>query len=169
MNRKPLTATNLAVYQHLNCDLYIHNVSSGSVLASAGSGSPGSSSPSEISRAHYKRGLGWETALYSWLDQSDLLLKVPSTPLEGRSLLENILADDRDHFFITGLTFWPPQSKLTEKFKAEGNQPLAFGLAKPDLLEIQRTEDGIAWKVIDAKASRYVKVTLCKVESMHYV
>jgi len=167
MNGKhSLTATNLAVYQHLNCDLYIHNVSSGSVLAS---GSPGSSGPSEISRAHYKRGLGWETALYSWLDQSDLLLKVPSMPLEGRSLLENILADDRNHFFITGLTFWPPQTRLTEKFKAEGSQPLAFGLAKPDLLEIQRTEDGIVWKVIDAKASRYVKVTLHEIESMYCV
>jgi hypothetical protein len=165
MNGKhSLTATNLAVYQHLNCDLYIYNVSS----ASASSGSPGSSSPSEISRAHCKRGLDWETALYSWLDRSDLLLKVPSMPLEGRSLLENILADDRDHFFITGLVFWPPQAKIAEKFEAEGTQPLAFGLAKPDLLEIRRTEDGIMWRVIDAKASRYVKVTLCEIQSIQY-
>lgn len=161
MNGKhSLTATNLAVYQYLNCDLYIHNVSSGAIPASVSSGlETGSSSPSEVSRAHCQRGLDWETVLYSWLDHSDLLLRIPSIPLEGRNLLENILVDDRKHFFIAGLTFWPPEAKLTEKF-AEGIQPLEFGLAKPDLLEIRHTEDGIVWRVIDAKASRYVKVKL---------
>jgi hypothetical protein len=35
MNGKhSLTATNLAIYQHLNCDLYIHNVSSGTIPGS---------------------------------------------------------------------------------------------------------------------------------------
>jgi hypothetical protein len=145
-----LTATNLAVYQHRNCDLYIHNVASGTA--------PGTSTSSEVEKAHYKRGLDWESVLYAWLDQADLLLRVPSVPLEATGLLENILADGRDHFFIAGVSFWPPQAKLAERFTAQGTHPLPFGMAKPDLLEIQWTEGRIAWRVIDAKASRYVRV-----------
>lgn len=154
MNGKhSLTATNLAVYQHLNCDLYIHNIYNGSASTELSS-----SSPSELTKAHYKRGLDWESVLYTWLDDSNLLLKVPPIPLEGNNLLENIFADDRNYFFIAGLTFWPPEAQLSEKFKESVNPPLHFGLAKLDLLEIRRTDDGIQWRVIDAKASRHVKV-----------
>ena len=156
MNAKhSLTATNLSVYQHLDCDLYIYNVYTG---ATASASPEGSSSPSEITRAHCKRGLDWESVLYSWLDRSNLLLRIPSIPLEPSNLLENILADDRTHFYIAGITFWPPQEKLREKFKDAGTASLGFGLAKPDLLEIRRTQDGIEWRVIDAKASHHVKV-----------
>ncbi len=150
-----LTATNLAIYQHLNCDLYIHNIYNG---AKGSAGTELSSSPSELTKAHYKRGLEWESVLYAWLDDSDLLLKIPQIPVEGDTLLENIFADDRNHFFITGLTFWPPETQLAEKFKESLSPPLHFGLAKPDLLEIRRTNDGIQWRVIDAKASQHVKV-----------
>lgn len=153
--KQSLTATNLAVYQHLSCDLYIHNVYNGT-------GNPnhnaGTSSPSELSKAQFKRGLDWESTLYSWLDRSRLLLKVPSIPLEASTLLENILADDRKHFYIAGLTFWPPKHALEHKFRQVGSDPLTFGLSKPDLLEIIRTDVGIQWRVIDAKASKNVKV-----------
>jgi hypothetical protein len=47
--------------------------------------------------------------------------------------------------------------KLAEWFAAQGTQPLAFGLVKPDLLEMQWTEGGIVWRLIDAKASRYIR------------
>lgn len=152
-----LSATNLAVYQHLNCDLYIRNVYNGSSQATPAS----TSSPSELTKAQYKRGLDWESSLYSWLDRSQLLLKVPSIPLEAGSLLENIRADDRTHFFITGLNLWPPQAKLAERFARVRTEPFNFGLAKPDLLEIKRIKDGtIRWRVIDAKASKHVKVCL---------
>ena len=150
-----LTATNLSIYQHLNCDLYIHNVYTG---ATASASPEGSSSPSEFTRAHCKRGLDWESVLYTWLDRSNLLLRIPSIPLEASDLLENILYDDRTHFFIAGITFRPPQAELEAKFKAASTASLGFGLAKPDLLEIHRTKDGIEWRVIDAKASHRVKV-----------
>jgi hypothetical protein len=65
---------------------------------------------------------------------------------------ENILADGRDHFFVASISFWPPQARLAERFAAQSTQPLAFGLAKPDLLEIQWTEGRIVWRVIDPKA-----------------
>lgn len=150
-----LSATNLSVYQHLNCNLYIHNVYNGS-----SQGTPDTtSSPSELTKAQCQRGLDWETSLYSWLGRSHLLLKVPSIPLEASSLLENIQADDRNHFFITGLSFWPPQARLAEMFAHTQTEPFNFGLAKPDLLEIKRTNDGvITWRVLDAKASKHVKV-----------
>ena len=72
--------------------------------------------------------------------------------------MENILADDREHFFIAGLRFWPPQERLSERFRVLGTQPVTFGLSKPDLVEIVRKGEKVVWKVIDAKASKAVKV-----------
>ena len=91
-----------------------------------------------------------------------MLLKVPSIPIEGNRLLQNILADDRSHFFIAGLTFWPPQNELNERFIKMKTEPLVFGLAKPDLLEITKVGQRIQWRVIDAKASKYIKVSKAK-------
>jgi hypothetical protein len=152
--KQSLSATNLAVHQHLECDLYIHNVYNCSTISTMGS-----DSPSELAKAQFKRGIDWETSLYSWLDQSNLLLKVPSIPLEPQGLLENILVDDRRHFFITGLVFSPPNANLKPRFVQAETQPIIFGKAKPDLLEIKRIGDEIHWRVIDAKASKHVKVT----------
>ncbi|PPQ79589.1 hypothetical protein CVT26_015431, partial [Gymnopilus dilepis] len=154
--RSSLTATNLAVHQHFNCDLYVHNVYHGRTVLGQPSGT---SSPSELSKAHFKRGLDWESSLFSWLDRSNLLLKVPSIPIEGNRLLQNILADDRSHFFIAGLTFWPPQNELDERFIKMKTEPLVFGLAKPDLLEITKVGQRIQWRVIDAKASKHIKAS----------
>lgn len=155
--KKSLSATNLAVHQHLSCDLYIHNVYNGRTGPGQDSDT---SSPSELSKAQFKRGIDWETSLFSWLDRSNLLLQVPSIPLEADSLLENILADERSHFFISGLTFWPPQDDLKKRFSETWTEPLTFGLAKPDLLEITRVGDRIQWRVIDAKASKHVKASI---------
>jgi hypothetical protein len=155
MNRKgTLSATNLAVHHHLSCDLYLHNVYHGP-------STPGQTSTcSEISKAQFERGTEWETLLFSWLDKSNLLLTVPSAPFQANELRENIQADDRDHFFIAGLTFWPPKDALNAHFLENGTEGLNFGLAKLDLLEISRAQDGrITWKVIDAKASNAVKVS----------
>lgn len=151
-----LTATNLAQYHHLNCDLYIHNVYH----------KHPEPAPERFSypksrlllTSQYERGIDWETTLYSWLDESDLLLKVPGLPLQADVLLENILADERDHFFITGITFNPPKHQLQELFFRAGTEQVNFGVGKPDLLEIVRDERGITWTVIDAKASKAVKV-----------
>ena len=155
--KKSLTATNLAVHQHLKCDLYIHNVYNRAAPVS-GQGPVAENTPDELAKAHFKRGLDWEASLYAWLDESGLLLQVPAMPLAAGILLENILADDRTHFFITGLSFWPPQSKLNERFVQAGTEPLKFGLAKPDLVEIRRMNNIIQWRVIDAKASKNVTV-----------
>ncbi|KAG5637725.1 hypothetical protein H0H81_003435 [Sphagnurus paluster] len=164
--KQSLSATNLAVHHHFNCDLYLHNVYHQPPIFGP------SSDTSEISKAHRKRGVDWEKSLFSWLERENLLLTVPSRPLDPNILIENILADGRDHFFISGLTFVPPQKILDERFYQTGRKPIAFGLAKPDLLEIVRTtvhrpgqdheEVIFKWKVIDAKSSSSIKAILLR-------
>ncbi|PPQ78064.1 hypothetical protein CVT26_015466 [Gymnopilus dilepis] len=150
--KKSLTATDLAAHQHMRCDLYLHNVYHGRFAHSRESGARG---PSDIFKAHLKRGMDWETSLLSWLERSNLLLRVPPSPLKSDCLRENILADERIHFFIAGLSFLPSQRHLDERFSQENSDSLAFGIAKPDLLEIQRIDERILWRVIDAKATKH--------------
>ncbi|KAF9446524.1 hypothetical protein P691DRAFT_673387 [Macrolepiota fuliginosa MF-IS2] len=151
-SKASLSATNIAIHHHLNCDLYLWNVYNGPTTNSE---SP--QDASEISKAQFHRGEEWEASLLAWLDKSNLLLRVPPTPMEGDILMENILADDRNHFFIAGLRFLPPRDQLAKRFQSFGNQPVNFGLGKPDLVEVVRQGDKVVWKVIDAKASKSVK------------
>jgi hypothetical protein len=153
MAKASLSATNIAAYHHLNCDLYLWNTYNEPV---AQTDSP--QETSEISRAQFHRGLEWESTLFAWLDESNMLIRVPPSPMEAEILMENILADDREHFFIAGLCFWPPYQQLAERYQALGVQPVKFGVGKPDLVEITRQGDRAIWKVVDAKASRGVKV-----------
>lgn len=154
MPKGRLSATNLATYYHLNCDLYLHNVyhqSSGpeSVLAS------------QVVQAHFNRGMDWEKLLFRWLDNHCLLLPIPSVPIQAEGLAARILADSRDHFFVSGLTLRPPQQAFHELFREKGNEDVTFSVAKPDLLEIFRTADGtVVWRVVDAKSSENVKVSV---------
>ncbi|KAJ7099528.1 hypothetical protein B0H15DRAFT_878098 [Mycena belliarum] len=148
-----LSATNLAVHHHLSCDLYLHNIYYRRAKADA-------QDPSELAKANFERGLDWESCLFSFLDGPgiDLLLTVPPTPVDADTLRANIEADDRDHFFVAGVAFWPPP-ELNKRFLDAGSDPVNFGLAKPDLLEITRTPHGITWKVVDAKGSKAVKTS----------
>lgn len=152
-NKPTLSATNLASAHHLGCDLYLHH-------AYHGSDTPHSrqNQPSELSKAQFARGNDWESTLLNWLDDEGVLLTIRSSPLEADEIFEILQFDERDHFFIAGLSFRPPKNLAAEFLKA-GAQPVTFGVAKPDLVEITRGEDGtITWKVIDAKASEAMKV-----------
>ena len=153
-HKQSLSATNLAAHHHLRCDLFLHNTYHGNfVLASS------LNQPSELTKAQFERGNDWEATLFAWLDRNDLLLTVHSTSYNADDLRATIEFDDRDHFYIAGLSFWPPKDALDERFALAGKNPVTFGLFKPDLLEIQRTTDGsVIWRVIDAKASNAVKV-----------
>ncbi|KAF5355004.1 hypothetical protein D9756_005484 [Leucocoprinus leucothites] len=152
MAKASISATNIAVYHHLNCDLYLWKTYNEPV-----SFIDPPKETSELSRAQYHRGEEWESILLEWLDKSDMLLRVPPKPMEAEVLIENILADDRDHFFIAGLCFWPPRDRLAERFEALGNKPVNFGLCVPDLLEVEHKGEKVSWKVVDAKASKSVK------------
>ncbi|KAF4599971.1 hypothetical protein EYR40_007077 [Pleurotus pulmonarius] len=156
MPKGRLSATNLATYYHLNCDLYLHNVYHQS-------GGPESILASQVVQAHFNRGMDWEKLLFQWLDNHDLLLSVSSVPIQAEELAERILADKRNHFFVSGLTLRPPQQAFHELFREKGNEDVTFSVAKPDLLEIFRTADGtVVWRVVDAKSSENVKAS-------HYV
>ena len=106
------------------------------------------------------RGNEWEKTLLHWLDEQDLLLQVMCTSLSGIEIQDLIELDEgRDHFFVAGLIFSPPKEAFEERFRKNGREPVNFGIAKPDLLEIRKEEDGsITWRVIDAKSSMDVKV-----------
>jgi len=152
MAKASISATDIAIYHHLNCDSYLWNMCNEPLATK------GPQEISELCQAQWHRGEEWESTLFAWLDKSNLLLRVPPIPIGGDVLVENILADDREHFFVAGLCFWPPHDRLTERFEAIGNLPVNFGLAKPDLVEVVHRENKIVWKVIDGKASKAVKV-----------
>jgi hypothetical protein len=162
-----LSATNLAVHHHLNCDLYPHYVYHGcgsapDADADADAYGDAAHGPSALLKAQFERGLEWERRLFKWLDDSDQLLKINSTVTDGYALRETIGWDTRQHFFIAGLVFWPPNDAFAHTYDRNGftDDPVKFGLAKPDLVEILRRPDGVVlWRVIDAKSSKAMKVS----------
>lgn len=138
-------------------DLFIYNTYNGSEDPSNNA----YRSLPKLTEAQFLRGGDWETCLLEWLDDEDLLLTVPSRPLTGDELVENILADERNHFFMAGISIMPPQEKLDEIYRKAGLEPVKFGLAKPDLVEITHLPDNkVMWKIIDAKAAKLVKVRI---------
>ncbi|KAG7091140.1 hypothetical protein E1B28_010194 [Marasmius oreades] len=150
-----LSATNLAAYHHFNCNLYLHNVYHKSENVTG----IGQVQSKELSKARLRRGVDWEAQLMSWLDEENMLLTVPAFPMTGEDLMENLLLDDREHVFVAGISFWPPQERLNDLYRDCGENPVAFGLAKPDLLEITRVGNSVSWRVVDAKASASVKTS----------
>ncbi|KAK1230547.1 hypothetical protein PQX77_006347 [Marasmius sp. AFHP31] len=153
-----LSATNLATYHHFNCDLYLHNIYH--KPNEAGVTGKGQARTDELSKARFRRGISWEQHLIDWLDEENLLLKVDTVPKTAEDLKNHMDWDDRERFFIAGFTFWPPQQQLDSLYEKSRQSPVRFGLAKPDLLEITRVENGVkVWRVVDAKASSSVKTS----------
>ncbi|KAF9268559.1 hypothetical protein L218DRAFT_852695 [Marasmius fiardii PR-910] len=155
--RQSLSATNLATYHHYNCNLYLHNVYHKSETSTAVSLEQPQSK--ELSKAQLRRGIDWEERLLKWLDEENMLLTVPAFPITGEDLMENLLLDDREHMFVAGASFWPPQERFNARYRDSGQRPVTFGLAKPDLLEITRVGNGVSWRVVDAKASASIKTS----------
>ncbi|KAI5119162.1 hypothetical protein M0805_008645 [Coniferiporia weirii] len=153
--QKTLSATTLAVHHHLQCDLFLYNSYNG--LGEVGT----ARHPrlSETTKATFSRGDKWEATLFAWLDKKGLLLEVLGGNLEGHEIQEVIEIDERDHFFVSGLSFAPPTDAFATKFRINNRQPVRFGLAKPDLVEIRKERGVIRWQVVDAKSSAEVKTS----------
>lgn len=168
-----LSATKLAIHHHLKCDLFLHNSYHGHEIGSfrKKSGKIKESKVGELVKAQFKRGNAWEKALFAWLDAQGLLLHVHSSgPLEPSEIKDIISFDERPHFFIAGLYFKPPSDAFAGRFAGNGFTPVEFGIAKPDLLEVKRANGKTQWQVIDAKASKEVKVrktyaALCRINA----
>jgi hypothetical protein len=162
-----LSATNLAIHHHLNCDLYLHYIYHGCEPIAepvppneaATNAAPSVQLHSELTKAQFERGMEWERRLFKWLDDSDLLLTILPRRTDSQALQEIIDIDERDHFFIAGLGFEPPNKAFAMTFGNFDREPIKFGFAKPDLVEIQKQPDGtVLWRVIDAKSSKSMKV-----------
>ncbi|KAL5483134.1 hypothetical protein ACEPAI_8363 [Sanghuangporus weigelae] len=166
--KKSISATTLAVHHHLQCDLFLYNSYHGPV-ASNSFGSKSNprlrkrTEPPELLKATFSRGNRWEETLFSWLDRKNLLLRVLSNVLSGREIEEiiELALDERDHFYVAGLSFEPPVGAFESRYHRESGKRsvVEFGIAKPDLVEIRRDNDGIWWRVIDAKSSADVKTS----------
>ncbi|EIN06560.1 hypothetical protein PUNSTDRAFT_24760, partial [Punctularia strigosozonata HHB-11173 SS5] len=158
-----LSATNLATYHHLQCDLYLHSVYHRAPVSALtankdGKGHTPAPRPGATSRAHFSRGLKWEHDLLHALDRANQLLTILSVPVPHDGLIATIDCDERDHFYIANASFWPPQRALDALYAQAGiSNPVRFGLAKPDLIEVKRAEGVTTWRVIDAKSSASVK------------
>jgi len=149
-----LLATDIAAHQHLGCDLYVHDT-----YHTKGSFVHGKQNDKHAYRKtnRIEQGLNWEQLTIEWLDGNDLLLRIPSMPLNRNDLLENIMADNRHHFFLAGVTFCPSEHHLEELFQHHQGIPIQFSIAKPDLIEINQRNDKVEWRV-NLKWSLRVKV-----------
>ncbi|KAH6876936.1 hypothetical protein BKA70DRAFT_1127786 [Coprinopsis sp. MPI-PUGE-AT-0042] len=154
-----VSATEVAKYQHLQCDRYLHHITRSSFSKNSRDRGAAEASVEDVAQPYIARGHSWERKLISWLEDSKYLLTVPSTIATSISLRENILADDREHFFVAGVVFNPPNGVLAQRFAEQGEIPVIFRTMKPDLLEIRREKGRMVWTVIDAKASNFVKTT----------
>lgn len=158
---KGLSATNLAAYHHYSCDLFLHNTYHGRGKLGARK-----LEISEMTKAVLQKGKVWESSLLTWLSTENLLHRMDKNEVNGKEIQEIIASDKREHFFISGLSFAPPAEAFEEEFLWQAARPVHFGLSKPDLVEIQRMDNGtVKWQVIDAKASRDVKVSYLRFPS----
>ena len=149
-----VTATTFSSYYHYKCDLFLYD----SYYGKSSKGSHTESSA--LVKAKLKRGNNWESQLLMWLDKQNLLVQVMSDTLTATDLQNVIELDKRDHFFISGLCFYPPVDSFKLEYERRGTQMPQFSIAKPDLLEIRRSKDGLyCWQILDAKASMNVKVS----------
>lgn len=118
-----VTATNLSKHTHLQCDLYLHQSYHRGTTANT-EASPtvinDCESPAAISLAAFTSGNGWESTVMEHLDQHGLLLNKSSPPLSGSEIASIIGLDDRAHFFVAGITFWPPSDRLAEEYAKHG-------------------------------------------------
>ena len=154
MENKYLVATDLGAYYHLSCQL--------SLWTSFHKGKVSSRSPVKPSArvmAAFSRGNEWERHLVQRLDQENLILRVSNA-----STFQSQLEDDyRNHFYVIGASF-KDINLFADEYRAHGHQRVAFGTLKPDFIEVwKRIENGrlvIDWHVIDAKATKAVKVLL---------
>ncbi|KAH6873749.1 hypothetical protein BKA70DRAFT_1129813 [Coprinopsis sp. MPI-PUGE-AT-0042] len=154
-----LSVTDVVRYHHLQCDLFLRRIARSSFSKNPNRKCIAAEPGGHVARPSIARGNEWERRLMSWLSDNDYLLTIPSTPATSTSLSENILADERDHFFVAGVMLNPSNDMLVPRFSEYGEDPVGFRTMKLDLVEITREKGRIVWTVIDAKASELVKST----------
>lgn len=121
MSSSRVTATNLAMHAHLQCDLYLHQTYHGMSPEASGKGAvERHKSPAAIPLAAFASGNTWESSLFAHLDQLGLLLTNSGPPLSGIDVASIIALDSRPHFFVAGLVFSPPYHRLAQEYAKHG-------------------------------------------------
>ena len=169
------TATHLAIYHHLECDLYLHLAYRAQAPAVRTA-----QAVTQVALAQFEKGDTWERVLLESLEQRDVLTRVDDQGVlsgdEIGQLFIAVASMDEDTY-ISGLSFTPPS--FEEEFAAHGTRPVQFSQAKPDLIKLRRgqptslsrrnsrgpqaslgdPDQVIFWEVIDAKSSSRVKTS----------
>ena len=152
MEHKYLTATDLASYYHLACQLSLWNAFH--------KGHKPNKNPHRVSslrKATFARGNEWEETLVERLETQNLIFRFNPND----SFQSQVESDPRMHFYVIGASF-KIEDLFADEFWARGTSPVAFGSFKPDFIEIsKRVKNGklqFEWVVIDAKSSKAVKV-----------
>ncbi|KAJ3023120.1 hypothetical protein HKX48_004236 [Thoreauomyces humboldtii] len=125
-----------------------------------------------LDQARFDKGNKWEIRLQERLDEEGLIMRGPGERhITIAELMNRIQTDPRAHYYFVDLSFIAPA--FTEQLAARGwpAGSVAFGTFKPDFLEmwIERGPPGpsdsvgpissLRWRVIDAKASKRVKIS----------
>ncbi|KAJ3181160.1 hypothetical protein HDU87_001289 [Geranomyces variabilis] len=156
-----LTATDLARFHVHLCKklLWLANNNRRSTQRPT---APLSSNP--LASARFSKGNKWEDHLKATLLRQGLLLRAPASIATASDLIQLVLADGRSHFYVVDLSFDAPRFDRELASRGLAADAVRFGVFKPDFLEINVDLDGNAavkfrWRVIDAKASRRVKIS----------
>lgn len=165
----PLSPTRLAIYHQNHCDWYLHqSFHRLAAIPAPGTATAPSSDPSEvtapaITTAHFQRGIEWEVRLFDYLERQGQLLRLPPQLITQEQIRDIIIesVSVKNICYISNLVFQSPN--FEEELAAFHSAPFPhrlFGIAKPDLIQVNRRETGvITWEVIDAKSSTSVKTS----------
>jgi len=163
----PLSPTRLAIYHQNHCDWYLHQsfhrlaAIPAHETVTAPAGNPTEVTPPAITTAHFQRGIEWEARLFDCLERRGQLLRLPPQTITQEQIRDTIIesVSVKNICYISNLIFQSPsfEEELAELHSAPLTRRL-FGIAKPDLIQVNRLETGeITWEVIDAKSSTSVK------------
>ncbi|KAJ3045110.1 hypothetical protein HDV00_011835 [Rhizophlyctis rosea] len=154
-----LTATDLGRYHVHFCQKFIwlaHDARK--------NGKRGGAETSQLTQARFDKGNKWETRLRDRLTADGLIAHAPGTLSSINDLASLMLNESRSHYIIVDVVLSPPD--FQDQFLAHESNPINFGIFKPDFIEIHAEESPddpahrtIHWRVIDAKASRRVKIS----------
>jgi len=165
----PLSPTRLAIYHQNHCDWYLHQSFHGLAAApvqdaaTAPSGNPSEVATPAITTAHFQRGIEWEARLFDHLERQGQLLRLPPQTITQKQIRDIIIESVtvRNICYISNVVFQSPsfEEELAE-FRSAPFPHRLFGIAKPDLIQVNRLETGeITWEVIDAKSSTSIKTS----------
>jgi len=163
----PLSPTRLAIYHQNHCEWYLHQSFHRSApapaqeAATAPSGDPREAATPVITTAHFQRGIEWEARLFDHLERQGQLLRLSPQTITQERIRDIIIesVSEKNICYISNVIFQSPsfEEELAEYGSTRVPHRL-FGVAKPDLIQVNRLETGeIIWEVIDAKSSGSVK------------